>query len=195
MRGHSGCGKTSCRAEAGPSCRGGRESPSRGWQGPAMFSKPTLDTEEPRRRHSVRNETKVERPGFSLNCLCDLRQMATPLWGCVLRASEMQGRDLSWASVGIVFELGTLLLKQGPGRGGQFGRSGEEAKITPHCALRISSVPSCPTSTRVGIRGNPSLPCPTKAARSDFILVSYMVSIPSGLICKRGSERPHFSET
>lgn len=144
---------------------------------------------------ALRNETKVERPGFSLNWLCDLRQMATPLRGCVLRASEMQGCDLSRASVGIVFELGTPLLKQGPGSGGQFGRSREEAKITPHCALRSGSIPSCPTSTRVGIRGIPSLPCPTKAARSDFILVSYVVSTPSALICKRGSERPHFSET
>ena len=31
----------------------GEKSPGRGWQGPAMFSKPSLDTEEPRRRHRV----------------------------------------------------------------------------------------------------------------------------------------------
>lgn len=35
----------------------------------------------------------------------------------VLGAPETQGRDLTWASVGIVSELGTLLLKQGSGRG------------------------------------------------------------------------------
>ena len=177
-----------------PAGEGGR-APAEAGKGPQRSARPLWTQKSHAEDTALRNETKVERPGFSLNWLCDLRQRAMPLWGRVLRASEMQGRDLSWAAVGIVLELGTLLLKQGPGRGGRFGRSGEEAKITPHSALRIGSVPRCPTSTRVGIRGIPSLPCPTEAARSDFILVSYMVSIPSGLICKRGSEKPQFSET
>ena len=46
----------------------------------------------------------------------------------VLGAPETQGRDLSWASVAIVSELGALWLKQGLGRGGQFGRRGRKRR-------------------------------------------------------------------
>ena len=110
-----------------PAGEGGR-APAEAGKGPQCSASPLWTQKSHAEDPALRNETKVERPGFSLNWLCDLRQMPMPLRGRVLRASEMQGRDLSWAAVGIVFELGTLLLKQGPGGEDSLGGAGRKQR-------------------------------------------------------------------
>lgn len=82
----------------------------------------------------------------------------------------------------IVLELEILLLKQGVGEGRK------EVKTTPHRALRICGVLSCPTSSRVGTVGISSLSCLTKAPRSDFVLARYMCQ-PSVPLSVRGAQK------